>query len=80
MDRLTIREMQYHNLRENFNEVVQIVLGESYYNEGSDVYTGDAITCQDIIHKFNSVKVEMHVWKAGFWLALILWIVTSIFH
>lgn len=75
-----IQEMQYHNLRENFNEVVKGILGKSYYNEGSDVYTGDAFSCRDIIREFNSVKTEMRVWKAGFWIALMLWIVISVFH
>ena len=74
-----IQEMQNQNLRENFNEVVKCILGESYYNDGSDVYTGDAFSCRDIIHEFNSVKTEMRVWKAGFWFALVLLIVTSVF-
>ena len=75
-----IQKMQYHDLRENFNEVVKIILGENYYNEGADVYTGDAISCRDIVRVFNSVKPGMCVWKTGFWLVVILWIITSIFH
>lgn len=75
-----IREMQYHNIRENFNEVVKSILGKSYYNEGSEVHTGDAFACRDIINKFSSVKTEMVVWRAGFWIALAIWIVTSLFH
>ncbi|MCU6734931.1 hypothetical protein [Diplocloster agilis] len=74
-----LQEMQYHNLRENFNEVVKSILGENYYNEGMDVYTGDAFACRDIINKFNSVKTEMVVWRAGFWVALAIWIATSVF-
>lgn len=78
MDR--IQEMQYHNLRENFYDVVDNVLGKDYYNERADVYVVDAFSCRDIIREFNSVKNEMIVWKTGFWLSLILWIVTSIFY
>lgn len=75
-----VQEMQYHNLRENFYDVVDNVLGKDYYNEGADCYTCDAFTCRDIIFKFNAVKTEMIVWRTGFWLALVIWITTSVFH
>lgn len=75
-----IEEMQYRNLRENFNEVVKSILGDPYYNEGSDVYTADAFSCRDIIYEFKSVKTEMRVWKVGFCITLVIWVVTNLFH
>lgn len=75
-----ILDMQYQNLRANFNDVVKTVLGKDYYNEGSDFYTCDALTCRDLISEFRSVKVEKVVWNVGFWMALALWAITSVFH
>jgi hypothetical protein len=52
----------YKNLRKHFQNMVEIVLGDSYYNLGQDVYDCDAITCEDIIEKnrrwwhFNKTK------------------------
>lgn len=77
MDR--IEEMQYHNLRTEFNYVTQEVLGDRYYNEGADVYTGDAFTCRDIIHKFNKMKVERNAWRYGFWFSIIFGALIKIF-
>lgn len=76
MDR--IEEMQYHNLRTEFNHVTQEILGDSYYNEGMDVYTGDAFTCGEIIHKFNKIKVERDVWRFGFWLLIVFGVLIDI--
>ena len=46
---LKIMELQYENLRECFNHIVNEVLGQDYYNIGLDVYTCDKITSEDII-------------------------------
>lgn len=46
-----IRLLQYESLRKNFKALTESVLGKDYYNLGMDVYTSDAIACEDIALK-----------------------------
>ena len=55
-DRDRIRLLQYENLRKNFQELVDHVLGCGYYNLGADVYTCDKITCDDIKRAFDELE------------------------
>lgn len=45
--------LQYKNLRKHFNSLVDHVLGKGYYNEGSDVYSCDELTCRDLKNAFK---------------------------
>ena len=45
--------MQYESLRNNFNSMVDDVMGEGYYNMAMDVYDCDRICCEDITRKAN---------------------------
>jgi hypothetical protein len=45
--------LQYKNLRENFNTLIDNVLGKDYYNLGMDIYECDRISCEDISRKAN---------------------------
>ena len=45
--------LQYKSLRENFNTMVDKVLGDDYYNMAMDVYACDRICCEDITVKAN---------------------------
>lgn len=46
-----ITNLIYKNLRKCFNNMVDRILGEKYYNMGMDTYTCDKLTCEDIINK-----------------------------
>jgi hypothetical protein len=59
----SIREKQYENLRKKFNNVIKAVLGDDYYNLGGDVYSCDAITCEDIIREYKQVKKERDTYR-----------------
>jgi len=52
-DEERISLLQYDNLRKHFRQLVVDVLGESYYNEGMDVYTCDEYTCRDLKNKLK---------------------------
>ena len=43
--------LQYESLRNNFNKLIDEVLGEDYYNMAMDVYDCDRICCEDISRK-----------------------------
>lgn len=43
--------LQYQSLRNNFNKLIDEVLGEDYYNMAMDVYDADRICCEDIAKK-----------------------------
>jgi hypothetical protein len=58
--------LQYESLRENFNLMVDNVLGEDYYNMGIDVYLCDQICCEDITRKANKPIMERLLNKIGF--------------
>ena len=51
--------LQYASLREHFNVLVEDVLGENYYNMGMDVYSCDAICCEDIARRAKSFWVRL---------------------
>lgn len=45
--------LQYKLLRENFQKLINDVLGPNYYNEGMDVYTCDEFSCRDLKNKLK---------------------------
>ena len=51
IEELEIINPIYKNLRQQFNRMTEIILGEDYYNMGCDTYTCDKLTCEDIINK-----------------------------
>lgn len=53
---LNIMKLQHENLRECFSKIINEVLGEDYYNNGSDVYSCDTLASQDIIKLFKKEK------------------------
>lgn len=53
-----IEKMQYNNLREGFQLLVDTILGEDYYNTGMDLYTCDLLCCLDIINAYNHRKIK----------------------
>ena len=53
---LRIDKLQYDNLRKCFDNIIQEVLGENYYNMGMDIYTCDMLSSKDIIKAFNKNK------------------------
>lgn len=75
----TVHERNYYNARKCIDRMSKKILGENYHNKGMNDYTRDIVACGDIINEFNSVKAKMAIWRAGFWLALVIWIITSIF-
>ena len=67
-----VKEMQYENLRCNFNHVLDEVVGDCYYNNAMDVYTCDEMACQDIVATYKQMKTERNTWRAGFILSCIV--------
>lgn len=57
--------LQYENLRKNFQQMVDDVLGEGYYNMEMDVYDCDAVCCEDITKKANQSIIDrlMNKWE-----------------
>lgn len=49
-----ISKMQYKNLRDGFDLLVETILGKDYYNTEMDVYHCDLRCCSDIIEAYNS--------------------------
>lgn len=58
-----IDKMQYKNLRQCFNTVVNNILGEDYYNMGMDVRQADQICTEDIINEFKNIKHDLKLYK-----------------
>lgn len=50
-DENRVRLFQYDSLRKNFQKMVSTVLGDDYYNMGTDVYECDRICCEHITLK-----------------------------
>lgn len=50
--------LQYKSLRENFQAMVNDVLGDKYYNMANDVYDSDKYCCEDIARKANETTFE----------------------
>ena len=55
--------LQYESLRENFNKMIDDVLGKDYYNMAMDVYDCDRICCEDITRKANRSIFEIFIEK-----------------
>ena len=53
---LRIQIAQYENLRRHFNQLVENILGPSYYNLGQDVYSADQFCCEDIYRAYLEQK------------------------
>lgn len=49
-----ISEMQYSNLRKNYNSICDDILGENYYTMAMDVYVADDEISNDIKRKFKN--------------------------
>lgn len=59
---LETTKLLYNNLLANFYRISDYILGDDYYNLGSDVYTSHTMTADDIIKQYNddislSVKI-----------------------
>jgi len=50
--------LQYESLRENFQLMVDDVMGKDYYNMAMDVYDCDKICCGDITRKANRTLLD----------------------
>lgn len=50
--------LQYESLRENFNLMVDNVLGKDYYNMAMDLYDSDKCVCEDITIKANETILQ----------------------
>ena len=58
LDTARIMLLQYKSLRKYFKELTDDVLGKDYYNMGSDVYSSDRITCEDL-----KAKLKKRFWR-----------------
>ena len=73
-----ISEKQYENLRKNFNNMTNMILGDGYYNIGGDVYSTDTIAAGDIIYAYEQMKKERDHYRlmsAGLSMVFVLGIV-----
>lgn len=73
-----IEKRQYKNLRICFNDMLDEVLGDCYYNDGEDVYMRDALACRDVIAAFSNVKESRNIWRFAFFLVCIIFVILSI--
>jgi len=48
-----IQILQYDNLRNCFNALLESAFGEDYYNMGMDVYSCDYLSCEDLAKKLG---------------------------
>lgn len=53
----------YDNLRRNFQNIVNEVLGEDYYTINPDYFGGDNESSEDIINKYRHIKKELKISK-----------------
>ncbi len=60
-DENRIALLQYESLRNNFQLMIEDVLGADYYNMAMDVYDADKICCDDITY-----KAKMTAWQRLF--------------
>lgn len=51
--KLEFYKFRYTELRKEWDKLVNIILGEDYYNYGCDTYSCDRLTAEDILYKFN---------------------------
>lgn len=56
---------QYNNLRRWFTKLVELMLGEDYYNEAMDVYKADEFCCRDIWHRYGKDRENYSYWNFG---------------
>ena len=54
--------LQYKSLRNNFNKMVNNVLGDDYYNMGADLYECDRICCEDVTISANGFFKSVFKW------------------
>lgn len=53
----------YDNLRRNFQNIVDEVLGKDYYTINPDHFGGDNESSEDIINKYRHMKKELKISK-----------------
>lgn len=53
----------YKNLRRNYRDLTDTILGENYYNTAMDVYTCDNMITDDIKYKYNNMKNDLKLCK-----------------
>lgn len=53
----------YDNLRRNFQNIVDEVLGKDYYTINPDHFGGDNESSEDIINKYRHIKKELKISK-----------------
>lgn len=53
----------YDNLRRNFQNIVDEVLGEDYYTINPDHFGGDNESSEDIINKYRHINKELKLSK-----------------
>ena len=52
-DKHRVSILQYDSLRNNFQKMIDNILGEDYYNYEMDVYECDRQCCEDITQKLK---------------------------
>lgn len=59
----SIEKLIYENLRENYNIIIDKILGTDYYNMSMDVYKFDDKCASDILYKYTSIKDKASLYK-----------------
>ena len=74
------KERQYKNLRKNFNELVNRILGEDYPRIGGDVSKHDEQTCIDIADAYFTMEDKRNTWRRWFFVMCAFFIGLFIFY
>lgn len=53
----------YENLRDNYNRIIDNILGKDYYNMYMDTYHCDDGCADDIISKYRDIKNKVGLYK-----------------
>lgn len=76
---IRLLKLKYNNLRKNYSELTDTVLGEGYYNLAMDIYTCDNIVADDIKREFRYLKHDLKIYKRLFIISLIIIIALVIY-
>lgn len=58
-----INNSVYNNLRKNYSDLVDTILGENYYNLYMDIYSNDDMIADDIKREFHDLKLYKKMFK-----------------
>lgn len=72
-----IKEKQYKNFRDSFNNILlRPIMGDNYYTTSMDIYNSDRECCEDLKYKYDCLLNKVRVYKTLFILSFVMLLIT----